>query len=227
MILAAASLITGRSASTTERGSPFSHEVVIDELEFTGSTDDAAWDIAASFGNEQQRLVLESSGGRSENRTGTHEILLLYSHSITDQWDIHAGWRTDVHPTPHHNWLTLGSAGSLGRGVETELRAYLGAGGRSSFTVQVGTELPVSSRFSLVPDLEAIVYGKDDPQTAYGDGLTETILSMRLRYNTGHNISPYLGYYWSVLYGATADLARAMGGQARQSSFLLGIHARF
>jgi copper resistance protein B len=59
----------------------------------------------------------------------------------------------------------------------------------------------------LQPQIEADVYGKDDPGRRIGSGLSDIEAGLRLRYEIRRELAPYIGVHWVRRFGETADFA--------------------
>jgi copper resistance protein B len=104
---------------------------------------------------------------------------------------------------------------------------FVGDAGRTSARLQVEYEIMLTQRLVLVPDIELNLYGKDDPATGIGSGLSNIEAGLRLRYEIRREFAPYIGLNWTKLYGDTADFARAEAADTDYIQFVFGVRAWF
>jgi copper resistance protein B len=103
----------------------------------------------------------------------------------------------------------------------------MGGAGRTALRLEGVYELRLTSRLVLQPQLELDLYGKDDPETRIGSGLSQAEAGLRLRYEFRRELAPYLGVVWQRRFGDTADLARAAGDGDRDTRLVAGIRVWF
>jgi copper resistance protein B len=84
--------------------------------------------------------------------------------------------------------------------------------------------LLLTQRLILQPELEADVYGKDDPERRIGSGLSDIEAGLRLRYEVRRELAPYVGIHWVRRFGETADLA---GNDSSDTRFVAGVRVWF
>ncbi len=143
------------------------------------------------------RPVLVSGGRRADGRPRVDaQVHLLYGRAIARWWDIVAGVRQDARPGPSRTWAAVGVQGLAPYWFEVEATAYVGEGGRTRARVEVEYELLLTNRLVLQPLLELEIYGKADPETGLGAGLSRTETGVRLRYEIRRELAPYVGISW-------------------------------
>ena len=87
----------------------------------------------------------------------------------------------------------------------------------------VSYDLLLTQRLVLQPQIEADVYGKDDPARRIGSGLSDIEAGLRLRYEVRRELAPYIGVHWVRRFGETADLA----GDDSETRFVAGVRVWF
>ena len=70
-------------------------------------------------------------------------------------------------------------------------------------------------------------YGKDDPETGTGRGLSDASIGLRLRYEIRREFAPYIGIERAYRFGSTAGFARAAGEDAHETRWVAGLRAWF
>lgn len=208
---------------------PVLGKLMIDALEVheVEGSDPLRWDIAAWLGRGLRKLWLKSEGRRGAGATEAAELQLLYSQAVTPFWDVQAGWRGDLEPAPHRDWLALGLRGTAPYFVDIDAALFMGESGRTALRVKAEYELSLGRRLILGPELELNAYGRDDPALGLGSGLSSAQLGLRLYYRVTRQFSPYAGVEGRRRFGATGDLARAGGRDPDDAWLLAGVRAWF
>jgi copper resistance protein B len=204
--------------------------VELDELEWLASSDTFAWQADAWYGSDRSKLRLETEGervgtGRSTTRMQTH---LLWDSILSRWWDLRVGVRHDsASHQGDRSSLAAGVRGLAPYGIEIEVLAYVGEGGRTAARFKAEYPLLMTQRWILLPELEANVFGKDDRERRLGAGVADVELGMRLRYEIRRELAPYIGVRWKSRFGETADLWRAAGQDVSDIEALAGIRLWF
>ena len=133
-----------RARLRVEHGAMSQTMVMADRLEFrSGDIDDEIlWDTEAWYGNDSNKLVLESSGsmGTASDDVEDAEVQVLWSHAVTPFFDLRTGVRYDLEP------------GGLGYGViglnglapyffDVDAAAFISADGDLSAAIEIEYEL--------------------------------------------------------------------------------------
>lgn len=169
------------------------------------------------------KTEVEQVGGETEEL----QLELLYSRAIDPYWDFQIGWRGDRRPDPERDWLAIGVMGVAPYWIETEATAYIGENGRTALRLNAEYELMFTQRLFLVPEVEANLYGKDDPARNLGSGLSNVNLGLRLHYGLTKQFAPYIGWNWNRKFGDTADFTQAAGGRVEHTQFVMGVSGWF
>ena len=203
--------------------------VLADRLEWqdADSADVLAWDIEGWFGGDFDRLWLRTEGEREQGDTRGADLQLLYGHAYARWWELVAGVRHDVGAGPSRDWLAVGMQGLAPYLIDVEATAYLGDEGRSALRLEAVYDLRITSRLVLQPLVELDFYGKDDPETGVGSGLSQAEAGLRLRYEIRRELAPYLGVTWQRRFGDTADFAQAAGEDDEDTRLVAGLRVWF
>lgn len=206
---------------------PLLGKVMFDRLEWRDGAGAGAlaWDGDAWLGHDLDKLWFRTEGRRPEGRTETAEVQALYSHAIAPFWDVQAGWRGDVQPTPHRNWLTLGVRGIAPYWFDTDVAVFADGAGRTALRLKARYDVLLTQRLILAPDVELNVHGQDDRATDTGRGLSDVELGLRLRYELCREFAPYIGVVGWRRFGNSADFARVQGERSDDLELVVG--ARF
>ena len=165
----------------------------------------------------------EQRGGDTERA----ELQLLWSHTVTRWWNLVTGARMDFQPTPSRTWAAFGVEGIAPYRFDIEATGIRRDGGNSAARVEATYELLITQRWILEPRLELEWYGQDEPALGLASGLARSEGGLRLRYEIRREVAPYVGVVSERRYGGSADLARAAGGDPRDTRFVAGIRLRF
>lgn len=212
-----------------EHEDPMLSKWMLDRLErrFVDGADQTYWEAQAWFGYDEHKLWLKTEGSRVNGKTEDAELEAYYSRAVTAFWDAQIGLRHDfaVGNAPSRNWIGIGMQGLAPYMFEVDATAYLGDNSRSAARFKAEYDVWLTQRWVLMPEVELNVYGKSDPERGIGSGLSDTSLTLRLRYDIRRELSPYVGVTWKKKYGGTADYAQSAGESTAQTSYILGIRA--
>jgi copper resistance protein B len=184
------------------------------------------WDLKASVGGDFRKLWVRSEGERSSGRTGG-DVELLFGRAIAPWWDLVAGVRHEFAPGTARNWAAVGLIGLAPYRFEFETTAWFGEGGRVAAALEADYELALTRRIVLQPLFTLHWYASEDTARQIGAGLASSAVGLRFRYEIRRNVAPYVGVTYESRRGATAELVRAAGEQARQLRAVAGIRMWF
>lgn len=182
------------------------------------------WEGQAWIGGDLDKAWFKTQGDAKQGKVQAADAQLLYSHAIAAYWDAQAGVRHDfaLNGRPARDWLAFAFKGLAPYKFDVDASAYLGNGGAAA-RIKSGYTLLLTQRLSLLPEIEANLYGKSDPARALGSGLSSLDLTLRLRYEISREFAPYVGVTWSNKYGGTAAYARQNGERAGDVMFAAGV----
>ncbi|HEC13327.1 MAG TPA: copper resistance protein B [Acidiferrobacteraceae bacterium] len=185
------------------------------------------WDAQGWVGYDLKKLWIKTEGERVGGETEEAEVQFLYSRSFARYWDVQAGWRRDIRPEPNRDWAVLGVQGLAPYFFEVDAALFVGTDGRTAARLEAEYEFLITQRLILTPDIEFNLYGKDDPLTGVGSGLSDMELGLRLRYEIRREFAPYVGVNWIRKFGGTADFARVVGASTNDVQWVAGLRAWF
>ncbi len=189
--------------------------------------DGFAWETRASFGGDINRLVVKSQGEGAEGHIEDAELHGLYSRALTPYFNLQAGVRHDVRPTPQRTYAAIGIEGLAPYWFEVDTALFLSDKGDVSARFEASYDLRLTSRLTLEPRIEANVQSQDVPSLGLGAGLSDVEAGLRLRYALTPEVGPYIGLNHTRRIGNTADLARTSGQAVRDTRFVVGLRAWF
>lgn len=200
--------------------------VMVDRLEVRNSKtgNSSYWEGQAWLGGDLDKAWLKTQGDVKQGKVQGADAQLLYSRAVAPFWDVQAGVRHDfgLSGQPARDWLAFAFKGLAPYKFDVDASAYFGHG-TAAARIKSGYTLLLSQRLSLLPELEANFYGKDDPARAIGSGLSNLDLTLRLRYEVSREFAPYVGVMWSNKYGGSANYARQNGDRVSDVFVTAGV----
>ena len=226
--LAMVLLMPGLVAAAS-KDDPILTKVLIDQLEIRVTDGPNPWvlDAQAWIGRDLNKLWFKTEVEVVDGNTEEAEIQALYSRAIAPYWDLQAGWRRDIRPTPSRDWFAIGVEGLAPYWFEVDAAAFVGEGGQLAGRLKAEYEWMFTQKWILSPEVEMNLYSKNDEAAGIGAGLSDMELGLRLRYEVRREFAPYIGVNWTGKFGNTADFARDEGEDTSDFQFVAGIRAWF
>jgi copper resistance protein B len=225
-VCALLALAAGATAQGHEMGHDTYSAVMLDRLEARNyqGVNTAYWEGQGWIGGDLDKVWFKTQGDAAHGKVQTADAQLLYSRAIAPYWDAQIGARHDFQAgnLPARDWLAFAFKGLAPYNFDVDASAYVGSQGMAA-RIKASYNLLLTQRLALLPEAEANLYGKPDPQRQLGSGWSSLDLSLRLKYEISREIAPYLGITWSGKYGTTADYARMAGLPANQLSYVAGV----
>jgi copper resistance protein B len=184
--------------------------VLLDQLEYRDGegTRSADWDAEARYGNDYDKAVLRTEGAWTSGVGAQGRADLLWDRIASRWWSLQAGGRYDFGAGPGRGWAAFGVAGTAPGWIQTEATAYLGNSGTLAARVKMETDLLLTQRLVLQPEVEVNAYTRPDVARAQGAGVSDLSTGLRLRYRVRRELAPYVGIAWTRRSAATARLLR-------------------
>jgi copper resistance protein B len=215
--------------AAASKDDPILTKVLIDQLEMRVTDGPNPWvlDAQAWIGRDLNKLWFKTEVEVVDGNTEEAEIQALYSRAIAPYWDLQAGWRRDIRPTPSRDWFAIGVEGLAPYWFEVDAAAFVGEGGQLAGRLKAEYEWMFTQKWILSPEVEMNLYSKNDEAAGIGAGLSDMELGLRLRYEVRREFAPYIGVNWTGKFGNTADFARDEGEDTSDFQFVAGIRAWF
>jgi copper resistance protein B len=200
--------------------------VLVDQLEvFHGRDGDGqAWDAEAWYGTDINKLWLRSEGSSDVDHGDDADLEALWSHATSAFWNTQTGVRQDVGTGSHRTWAALGMQGLAPYWFDMEVTGYVSTDGYTAARVRAEYDVLFTQRWVLQPEFETNLYGKDD---APGSDVSDTQLSLRLRYDITRQFAPYVGVVWIHRFGEAASGIDPHREPAFDTQIVIGLHAWF
>jgi copper resistance protein B len=203
-------------------------KVLLDQLEWreSGNTDMQAWELDAWYGDDYDKIWLETEGegidGEADGR-----VELMWDRIISPWWSLQTGVRHDFGLGPSRTWLDLGIQGLAPYFFDVDAAIYFGEEGRTAARFSGEYDMLITQRLILQPEVELRAFGKDDPENGIGSGFSDIELGLRLRYEIRRELAPYIGLHWERKFGRSADFARDAGEDPADLTLVVGLRAWF
>jgi copper resistance protein B len=205
------------------------YSLLVDNLEAVRARDgtSAAYDLQGWFGRDYNRVALKAEGEVNDGRLQEARTELLWGHAVAAYWNTQLGVRYDSGIGPGRGWLAFGLQGLAPYWFEVDTAVYISEAGHTALRLDVEYELLLTQKLILQPRIEADFYGKRDARRGVGAGLSSLSLGVRLRYEIRRAFAPYLGIEWAGKYGDSADFARAVGEDDKETRLVAGLRLLF
>ncbi|MFS0738915.1 copper resistance protein B [Sphingomonas sp. 1P06PA] len=198
------------------------------EYQFRNGRDGYRWDGEAWFGGDINRLFVKTEGeGAFREGLESAEVQALYGRAIGPYFNLQAGIRQDLGPSPKRTYATVGFEGLAPGWFEVEGALFLSNKGDVLGRLEGYYDQRITQRLILQPRAELNFAAQDVPENRIGSGLSNAELGLRLRYEVRREFAPYLGVSWDRRFGDTARFARAEGDKATSRSIVAGIRMWF
>ncbi|MEO8810446.1 MAG: copper resistance protein B [Rhodanobacter sp.] len=204
-------------------------KLLIDQLEVFDGRDGhgQSWELGGWYGSDENKLWIRSEGERSAGKVQDGDAEVLWNHAIAAYWGTQLGVRHDFGVGPGRSWAAFGVEGLAPYWFELEATGYAGSSGRTAARFRINHDVLFTQRLILTPELEANLYGRNDPARGIGSGLSDIQLGLRLRYEIRREFAPYIGINWIRRFGNTAEYARAEGEHTLDRQIVAGLRIWF
>jgi copper resistance protein B len=204
--------------------------VEVEQLEYRikDGKESLKWDAQGWVGGDYHKLWLKSEGEAPVGeRVEEAEFQILYSHLVSDFFDLQVGLRQDFKPEPERTFAVVGLHGLAKYFVETDLAAFVSHEGEVSFRAKGEMDLRLTQRLVLQPMAEVNLAVQSVAERDIGSGVNDVELGLRLRYEIAREFAPYVGVNWERKLGETADLTRAEGERVDSFAVVAGLRFWF
>lgn len=198
---------------------------LIEQLELVpeGGGDATAWDLQTWYGPDERKLWVRTEGAATRDGVDSETSAeVLRWRPFSPFWATQLGLRQDFGPGAH-TYAAFGVQGLAPYWFEVEATAYVAEGGRFAARLKASYDLLFTNRLILTPKVESNFYSKAEPRRDLGNGAADVEIGLRLRYEIGRKLAPYVGVVWVRALGDTADLIRAEGGDSRDTQVVAGV----
>ena len=229
-VYGADAMMMGRHHLQHHHGGGEFHQVMFNlaEYQFRNGRDGYRWDGEAWYGGDINRLFVKTEGeGTFRQGVDSAEVQALYSRAVGPYFNLQAGIRQDLGPSPKRTYATVGFEGLAPGQFEFSGAAFLSNKGDLLGRLEGYYDEHVTQRLILQPRVELNFAAQDVPENRIGSGLSNAELGLRLRYEIRREFAPYIGVSWDRKAGDTARFARAVGEKPETTSIVVGIRTWF
>ncbi|MAA75139.1 MAG: copper resistance protein CopB [Salinisphaeraceae bacterium] len=202
---------------------------LVDRLEYgdTEGVNNYLWDAQGWIGGDTNKFWWKTEGEGPERGAGPEntEFQALYNRMISPFWGLQAGLRYDTNPGPDRGFAVLGIQGLAPYWFESDTALFVSDDGKVSFRGEFEYEILLTQRLILQPRLEFNASAQNVPEYGLGQGLNDTEMGLRLRYEIKREFAPYIGVRYEALYGETEDIAQRAGEATSSTNFVIGVRA--
>lgn len=198
------------------------------EVQIRDGKDGYRWDGEGWYGGDINRLVIKTQGdGSFKDGVGSAEVQALYSRAIGPFYNLQAGMRHDLQPSPTRTYATIGVEGLAPYMFDTEAALFLSTKGDLFGRTEGWYDQRITQRLILQPRVELNFAAQNVPEDRIGAGLSQAELGLRLRYEIKREFAPYVGISYESRVGRTATFARRDGEAVHSTSLVFGIRTWF
>ncbi|MFK8041067.1 copper resistance protein B [Congregibacter sp.] len=219
-----------RAALKAGHGNQSNSLLIAERLEFSSSDSEDAlvWEAQGWLGTDTDKLWIKTEG-ESVSGAGLEEaeLQLLYSKAVSPFWDIQAGVRHDIEPSPNRSYLVIGAQGLAPYWFELDTAIFLSDEGDFFLRFEAEYELFLTQRLILQPRVELNIAASADEAIGIGKGFYDSVAELRLRYEVRREFAPYVGVSWGGDFNDTAELMTAEGNDAREFAVVAGFRIWF
>jgi len=185
-------------------------EVLLDQLELRDGAGALGgdWEGQAWYGGDLNKLWLKSEGEWPSAQDAQGRVELLWDRIVSRWWNLQAGARYDFGRGPGKGWAALGVQGLAPFWLDIEATLYAGEAGAFGARLKAETDLLLTQRWILQPQIELNAYTRADRALEQGAEVSNIESGLRLRYEIRHELAPYLGVGWTRQVAPVAQAAQ-------------------
>ncbi|MDE2134634.1 MAG: copper resistance protein B [Alphaproteobacteria bacterium] len=203
---------------------PLYFHAIMNQLEGRfGTNNKFRWSGEAWAGTDTNRLWIKSEGEAGTHGVQDSQQEIFYDRPITTYFDLQAGLRSDIDSRAGRTWAAFGVEGLAPYFFEVSATAYASDEGHYAAKLEGSTDLLITQRLILQPQIEMNFYSKNDPARAVDSGFSNLDAGLRLRYEITRKFAPYIGLTYESKFGSTANLVRVGGDKTSDLRFIVGV----
>jgi copper resistance protein B len=165
-------MAAARRQLRSEHGGAIVSNLMLDMAEFQFGDDETTfhWEGEGWIGGDINRFVFKTEGEAGEDDVESAEVQALYSRAIGPYFDLQAGVRYDVEPSPNRVYAVLGFEGVAPYWFETTGALFVSDEGEVSARFEGSYDARLTQRLILQPRAEINVSADDIPELELGSG---------------------------------------------------------
>lgn len=223
-------MATARELLKTEHGGARTSFISVNilELQSRQGEDGYRWESEAWYGGDASRAVIKFKGeGAVDGALEDAEIQALFARPIDPYFNLQAGLRYDINPSPSRAYVTVGVEGLAPYWFEVGGAVFASNKGDLHARLEGYYDLNITQRVVLQPRAEIDISAQNVPELNIGAGVATFEAELRLRYEIRREFAPYIGVSIERKVGRTADMARSAGEPASSTSLVAGVRLFF
>lgn len=153
------------------------------------------WDAQGWFGGDYHKLWLKTEGEwlHDTSEVGHSELQLLYSRAVAPFWDLQAGLRHDEGMLATRNYAVFGVQGLAPYWFEVDMAAFISEEAGLQLRLEAEYDLRLTQKLLLQPRLQFNHAFDDDVAAGIRQGVADSNVALRLRYEIRREFAPYIG----------------------------------
>jgi copper resistance protein B len=153
------------------------------------------WDAQGWFGGDYHRLWLKTEGEWLYDTSGVghSELQLLYSRAVAPFWDLQAGLRHDEGMLATRTYAVFGVQGLAPYWFEVDMAAFVSEEAGLQLRLEAEYDLRLTQKLLLQPRLQFNHAFDDDVAAGIEQGVADSNVALRLRYEISREFAPYVG----------------------------------
>lgn len=184
-------------ATMMEHGGMLNRFAMVERLERQqrGGEDLTLWDVQGWYGSDYHKLWLKTEGEweHATSEVGHSEVQLLYSRAVAPFWDLQAGLRHDEGIADSRNYAVFGLQGLAPYWFEVDAAAFVSEEAGLQLRLEAEYDLRLTQKLLLQPRLQFNHAFDDDVAAGIEQGVGDSNVALRLRYEIRREFAPYVG----------------------------------
>ncbi|TCB49626.1 copper resistance protein B [Acinetobacter sp. ANC 4779] len=181
------------------------------------------------IGADENKVFIKVQADQAESQQAEYDAKVLYSHMVSDFWDVQAGLgylnNQNREVDSEQIGVVLGIHGLAPYFFETDVYLYVGQDQQMSFMLETERDLLLTQKLILKPYLDLNVIFSDNSNYAKKLGLSIAQLGLETRYEINKKVMPFV----DVAYGYNKGNEETAWQQSSSSEneWLYGAGIRF
>lgn len=172
------------------------------------------WDTQGWLGSDYHKLWLKTEGSWQPNsgKAGDVEVQLLYSRAVAPFWDLQAGIRHDEGGNASRDYVVFGMQGLAPYWFEVDVAAFVNEESGLQLRLDADYDLRLTQKLFLQPRLQLNHAFDDDKAGGIDQGIRDSNVALRLRYEVIREFAPYVGVERDIGGHRQPDELRVVAG---------------
>lgn len=167
-------------------------------------------ELDTRIGTDENKLFIKIHADKDESHDPEFDIKLLYSHMISDFWDVQVGARyrdetiklsQNQKDTEKYVDAVIGLHGMAPYFFETDAYLYIGEDHYSGLSLATERDLLLTQKLILKPYLDVDIILNDDAKYAKKSGLSGVTTGIEIRYEMNKKVMPYVDFAYQYVKG--------------------------